>query len=190
MFNNVNYKPPELPSLFTAVSAGEKAVDAGTYGESTQTFVLERGQVVEVIVQNNHMLNHPVHLHGHNFQITHRSGGGINDTHVAQNPLRRDTIVVNGLGALKFRFRADNPGVWIFHCHMEWHAHSGLVATFVEAPMELQKNHSSVIQLPTGSDRICVDAAGQSFEVGQPSSKEEQCASQGADQSNLTPIAA
>lgn len=30
-------------------------------------------------------------------------------------------------------------GVWLFHCHLEWHVRSGLVATFVEAPLELQK---------------------------------------------------
>ena len=30
-------------------------------------------------------------------------------------------------------------GVWLFHCHMEWHAETGLVATMIEAPLELQR---------------------------------------------------
>ena len=37
--------------------------------------------------------------------------------------------------------RADT-GVWLFHCHIEWHVVSGLMATFVEAPLELQKTLS------------------------------------------------
>lgn len=34
---------------------------------------------------------------------------------------------------------ADFSGVWLFHCHIEWHVASGLIATFVEAPLELQQ---------------------------------------------------
>ena len=37
------------------------------------------------------------------------------------------------------RFRADNPGVWLFHCHIEWHIQSGLLATFIEAPEIMQQ---------------------------------------------------
>lgn len=47
--------------------------------------------------------------------------------------------MVNSHGWLTIRFRANNPGVWLMHCHMEWHAHSGLMATFVEAPLQLQE---------------------------------------------------
>jgi iron transport multicopper oxidase len=35
------------------------------------------------------------------------------------------------------RFKADNPGVWLFHCHIEWHVIMGLTATIIEAPQEL-----------------------------------------------------
>ena len=34
---------------------------------------------------------------------------------------------------------ASSTGIWLFHCHIEWHVDSGLIATFVEAPLELQK---------------------------------------------------
>ncbi|KAG4220106.1 hypothetical protein PC116_g31415, partial [Phytophthora cactorum] len=63
-------------------------------------------------------------------------------------PMRRDTLVLFPTGYIVLRFRADNPGVWLFHCHIEWHVASGLrprltphptVATFVEAPLDLQK---------------------------------------------------
>ncbi|KAL2003721.1 hypothetical protein VTN02DRAFT_2624 [Thermoascus thermophilus] len=53
-------------------------------------------------------------------------------------PMRRDTVLVNPNGNVALRFRADNPGVWLFHCHIEWHMDAGLIATMIEAPLELQ----------------------------------------------------
>ncbi len=38
-----------------------------------------------------------------------------------------------------YRFVADNPGVWAFHCHIDWHLSAGFFATMVEAPLVLQK---------------------------------------------------
>ena len=49
---------------------------------------------------------------------------------------------VNALGYLVYRFVADNPGVWAFHCHIDWHLSAGFFATIVEAPLELQKSES------------------------------------------------
>jgi iron transport multicopper oxidase len=56
--------------------------------------------------------------------------------------MRRDTVSVQPNGHAVLRFRSDNPGVWLFHCHIEWHVASGLIATFIEAPLELQKTLS------------------------------------------------
>ena len=53
--------------------------------------------------------------------------------------MRRDTILVRPNGHMVLRFRSDNPGVWLFHCHIEWHITSGLMATMVEAPLALQQ---------------------------------------------------
>lgn len=54
-------------------------------------------------------------------------------------PMRRDTLIVKPMSNFVIRFRADNPGVWIFHCHIEWHMDSGLAATMIEAPAVLQE---------------------------------------------------
>lgn len=51
-------------------------------------------------------------------------------------------------------------GVWLFHCHIEWHVVSGLMATFIEAPSELQKT----LELP--KDHIDACNAGQVPVVG------------------------
>jgi iron transport multicopper oxidase len=53
--------------------------------------------------------------------------------------MRRDTFVLKSGGYIVLRFQADNPGVWLFHCHIEWHVDQGLIATMVEAPLEIQK---------------------------------------------------
>jgi len=55
-------------------------------------------------------------------------------------PMRRDTFVLYPEGYIVLRFRADNPGVWLFHCHIEWHVDQGLIATMVEAPLDIQKS--------------------------------------------------
>jgi len=54
--------------------------------------------------------------------------------------MRRDTFVLRPEGHIVLRFQANNPGVWLFHCHIEWHVDQGLVATMIEAPLELQKS--------------------------------------------------
>jgi len=54
--------------------------------------------------------------------------------------MRRDTLVLRPEGHIVLRFKADNPGVWLFHCHIEWHVDQGLIATMIEAPLELQKS--------------------------------------------------
>lgn len=52
--------------------------------------------------------------------------------------MRRDTVLVHPNGNIVLRFRSDNPGVWLFHCHIEWHVASGLVATIIERPLDIQ----------------------------------------------------
>ena len=51
--------------------------------------------------------------------------------------MKRDTVAVNPGSYVVIRFVADNPGVWLFHCHIEWHVIMGLSATIIEAPEQL-----------------------------------------------------
>ncbi|KAK1826320.1 Cupredoxin [Podospora conica] len=146
-FNNITYTRPKVPSLYTALTTGELATNPAVYSEFSHPFILERGQIVDIIVNNLDSGKHPFHLHGHHFQTIWRSGDGagtfqdsnITEKNFAHIPMRRDTIVLHPEGNVVLRFRADNPGVWVFHCHLEWHVQSGLMATFVEAPLDLQK---------------------------------------------------
>ncbi|KAI1474373.1 putative ferroxidase [Daldinia eschscholtzii] len=146
-FNNITYKSPKVPTLYTALSAGELATNPTVYGSFTHSFVLKKGEIVQIVVNNLDTGRHPFHLHGHHFQAVYRSeedagtfeDSGVTEADFPATPMRRDTLVLFPTGYIVLRFRADNPGVWLFHCHIEWHVASGLIATFVEAPLDLQK---------------------------------------------------
>lgn len=139
------------------MSSGEDATNSAIYGEYSHPFVLEKGQVVQIVVNNNDVGKHPFHLHGHNFQAIWRSDEDAGnfiptpDPDYPETPMRRDTFTVHPKGNVVLRFRADNPGVWLFHCHIEWHVDSGLIVTMVEAPLELQKT----LVIPTDHIAAC-----------------------------------
>lgn len=117
-FNNITYKAPKVPSLYTALSAGELATDPSVYGTYTHAFVLERDEIVQIVVNNLDSGRHPFHLHGHNFQALYRSeeeAGTFEDANVTEAdfpkiPMRRDTFVLYPDGNIVLRFKADNPG--------------------------------------------------------------------------------
>ncbi|KAK3061818.1 hypothetical protein LTS18_005371 [Coniosporium uncinatum] len=160
-FNDVTYVLPKVPTLYTALTTGPAANDVAVYGANTNAFILQKDQTIELILNNNDPGKHPFHLHGHAFQLVYRSAEeagpyvGNATAEYAQTPMRRDTVLVKPDGHVVLRFKADNPGVWLFHCHIEWHVSSGLVATMIEAPLDLQ----SSLQLPADHMAAC-KAAG------------------------------
>ncbi|PHH66840.1 hypothetical protein CDD81_5972 [Ophiocordyceps australis] len=162
-FNNISYAEPRVPSLYSVLSAGELASNAAVYGEFTHPFVLNRGDIVQIVINNLDPGRHPFHLHGHNFQAIYRSEeeagtfadeGGDEARQYPRIPMRRDTLVINPNGNMVLRYRADNPGVWLFHCHIEWHVVSGLIATFVEAPLDVQRQ----LSIPDDHLAVCREA--------------------------------
>lgn len=79
---------------------------------------------------------HPIHLHGHDFVILDQSTDKFDLENVANftlnNPPRRDVALLYQGGYLALAFRPDNPGVWLVHCHIAWHASSGLALQVYE----------------------------------------------------------
>ncbi|KAL8969012.1 MAG: hypothetical protein Q9197_004570 [Variospora fuerteventurae] len=169
-FNNHTYVPPKVPTLYSALTSGNMATDAAIYGEHTIPFILEKNNVVEIVLNNMDAGKHPFHLHGHAFQTVVRSaeeaGVYVNNETFPEFPMRRDTVMARPNGNIVLRFRADNPGIWLFHCHIEWHVASGLVATMIEAPLELQQQlslaqspyaspNASALAIPTSHVQAC-----------------------------------
>lgn len=162
-FNNITYVSPKIPTLTTALTAGKLATDPRIYGDSINVFVFEPNEIVEIVLNNYDPGKHPFHLHGHNFQLVQKSPGfHLDETYdeseqdsktvrynesaplmdFPKHPIMRDTIVLEPNGHAVLRFRADNPGIWIFHCHVDWHLEQGLAAIFVESPLILQERES------------------------------------------------
>ncbi|OJJ42367.1 hypothetical protein ASPZODRAFT_147354 [Penicilliopsis zonata CBS 506.65] len=78
---------------------------------------------------------HPIHLHGHDFWLLAQSPTTWDGTTAGWqtvNPPRRDTAVLPAFGHLVVAFQLDNPGAWLVHCHIAWHAGQGLALQFVE----------------------------------------------------------
>jgi hypothetical protein len=53
------------------------------------------------------------------------------------NPTRRDTTMLPGNGWVVVAFKSDNPGAWLFHCHIAWHVSQGLSVQFLERVSEI-----------------------------------------------------
>ncbi len=91
--------------------------------ETSAPILVDRGDRVEVTLTNTSMMAHPMHLHGHHFQVVaidgERFSGAVRDT-VLVPPMRSVTIAVD----------ADNPGQWAFHCHHLYHMATGMMSTF------------------------------------------------------------
>lgn len=82
--------------------------------------VVEKGQRVEITFVNTSTMSHPMHLHGHVFQVTAINGQALDGA-------MRDTILVMPKSSLSIQFDADNPGVWPLHCHVLYHLEAGML---------------------------------------------------------------
>jgi iron transport multicopper oxidase len=157
MINGIDYVQQQVPTLYTAMAAPAADVNnPAIYGTNSNPFVLPYMSVVELTVDNHDEFSHPFHLHGHNFQVVNRDSGGalfpINPP--AGPPMRRDTVLIMAGGSATIRFVADNPGINLFHCHIEWHVEAGLTATFIEAPTQLQTLN---LYIPVSHRDVCTN---------------------------------
>ena len=87
-------------------------------------FSARRGETIVVRVINDTAFPRAMHVHGHHFRIIDRSGSEIDDT-----PWR-DTFLVGPTQMTTIAFVADNPGKWLFHCHMLEHQAAGMKTWF------------------------------------------------------------
>jgi FtsP/CotA-like multicopper oxidase with cupredoxin domain len=95
----------------------------GQYWPQIEPLMLRKGQRVEIELVNQTMMPHPMHLHGHAFQVIAVDGRPIAGA-------VRDTVLVPPRGNLRFAFDADNPGRWAFHCHNLYHMATGMLTEF------------------------------------------------------------
>ncbi|TFK70714.1 Cu-oxidase-domain-containing protein [Pluteus cervinus] len=145
--NNKTFTPPTAPVLLQILSGRKKPEDLMPEGS---LFVLPRGKTVEVTIPGGSPGSpHPFHLHGHTFDVV-RSAGSESYNYV--NPPRRDVVSTGFQGDnVTIRFKTDNPGPWIFHCHIDWHLDAGLAIVFAEGPQKLSTSGDP----PESWDTLC-----------------------------------
>lgn len=76
------------------------------------------GERVRINLINDSMMSHPIHLHGHFFELVTGKG---------DHSPRKHTVLVQPGGTASFDFTADAIGDWAFHCHMLYHMHAGMM---------------------------------------------------------------
>jgi FtsP/CotA-like multicopper oxidase with cupredoxin domain len=91
------------------------------FGEGTPLAV-RQGERVEIQLVNRTDMSHPIHLHGHPFQVIAIDGSALAGA-------MRDTVLVPVGASVTIAFAADNPGHWAFHCHNLYHMAAGMMTS-------------------------------------------------------------
>ncbi|WKG00770.1 multicopper oxidase family protein [Mycolicibacterium sp. HK-90] len=110
----------ELPVELGGSMANYRWTINGRAFAQAQPLAVREGQRVALTFRNSTMMWHPMHLHGHTFQVVgadNRPGA------------RKDTVAVLPMQKLRVIFDADNPGVWMLHCHNTYHQEAGMMTT-------------------------------------------------------------
>ncbi|XP_053620154.1 uncharacterized protein LOC128680776 [Plodia interpunctella] len=152
--NHISMKMPSSPLLLTRPSPDNFCNSSSIapsceegYCECSHVLSVKLNSVVELIILDEGVTfdaNHPFHLHGHSFRVV-----GLrrlaNETTIEEvkafdeagllkrnlkNPPIKDTVTVPDGGYTVLRFKADNPGYWLFHCHIEFHVEVGMALVF------------------------------------------------------------
>ncbi|WP_282155996.1 multicopper oxidase family protein [Cytobacillus gottheilii] len=119
-----NYDVEYTMDLNTAMKDDEMVytINDKTFPNS-ENINVQKGDLVKVKLVNNSMMDdHPMHLHGHFFQVLSKNGKPLEGS-----PILKDTINLKPGDEYVVAFKADNPGNWLFHCHDLHHATAGMV---------------------------------------------------------------
>ena len=94
------------------------SIDGETISDGAKPIPFRKGERVRVNLINHTMMPHPIHLHGHFFELVTGEPG---------NRPRKHTVNVLPGGKASFDLTADAEGDWAFHCHMLLHMHAGMM---------------------------------------------------------------
>ncbi|KIW52031.1 hypothetical protein, variant 7 [Exophiala xenobiotica] len=125
VINSQPFSEPQRPILYGNASDGWDAVTT-LHMPSNSTIDL----IMYVATDSMDTMGHPMHLHGHKFWLLGSGAGvfpylSVTDAPSSMinlnNPPYRDTIDLPPSGWAVIRYITDNPGAWLFHCHVQWH---------------------------------------------------------------------
>lgn len=159
----------DLPTLRSMSTLPDEGYNSSIYSNAV---VLDgpANQWVYFAIQNNFQTSHPMHLHGHDFSVLGQGHGVFTSDMVGQlnfgNTIRRDTVLLWGApvidpstgrpftgpnapaqsGWTVIGFQTDNPGAWVMHCHIIFHADGGMALQFIEQPDSIKDYYGSQFQ--------------------------------------------
>jgi CopA family copper-resistance protein len=103
------------------------SLDGVQLSENPEPYRFERNERVRMRLINDTMMTHPMHLHGHFWEIVNGHG--------SHQPLKHTVRVLPG-GYIDLDLTADAPGDWAFHCHLLYHMHAGMMRVVKVRPMD------------------------------------------------------
>ncbi|MCF3639643.1 multicopper oxidase domain-containing protein [Rhizobium sp. TRM95111] len=89
--------------------------------ETSESLNVNRNERVRITMRNMSMMSHPMHLHGHHFQVVEING-------TAFSGAVRDTVMLPMMSQVVIEFDADNTGRWPLHCHHLYHMAAGMMS--------------------------------------------------------------
>jgi FtsP/CotA-like multicopper oxidase with cupredoxin domain len=103
------------------------SMDGKKLSEAPEPYRLARNERVRMRLINDTMMTHPMHIHGHFWQVVNGNG--------ANQPLKHTIRVLPG-SYVDLDMTADAPGDWAFHCHLLYHMHAGMMRVVKIRPLE------------------------------------------------------
>ena len=103
------------------------SMDGEQLSENPEPYRFARNERVRMRLINDTMMTHPMHIHGHFWQLVNGHG--------SHQPLKHTVRVLPG-GYIDLDMTADAPGDWAFHCHLLYHMHAGMMRVVKVRPLE------------------------------------------------------
>jgi CopA family copper-resistance protein len=103
------------------------SIDGQKLSENPEPIRFELNERVRVTMVNDTMMTHPMHIHGHFFEVV--------NGHAGNHPVKHTVMVMPG-GKVSFDMTADAPGDWAFHCHLLYHMHAGMMRVVKVRPLK------------------------------------------------------
>ena len=98
------------------------SINGVAWNKDVPPLPISKGERVELVIKNKTLMPHPMHLHGHEFQVVEIDGKRLHGA-------VRDSVLVTPGTRVVIAFDANNPGWWAFHCHLLYHLDAGMFTT-------------------------------------------------------------
>ena len=103
------------------------SIDGERFSENPEPIRFARDERVRIVLINDSMMAHPMHIHGHFFELVNGNPG--------YHPFKHTVDVFPG-GLVNLDMTADAPGDWAFHCHLLYHMHAGMMRVVTVRPLD------------------------------------------------------